>query len=228
MDTTPSQLVTLRYSSLNRTGLLNISEKFLPKYPSILQGIRLRIIFNKKVLLSYFLGRQSKSPGLSTLFSPMPSNKEKPRYSHFQLYILSTGISLFHCELPSFSSTEEADQKSITHNSPKTTSHVTPSSFQLKPGKALPFLLWASSEPVQEISALPALTPAGHPPAYSLLLLIQPLHNIFFINSTVLAKSHFSWLHSACLTTPCGFHVVLHFSDQIFMQLSCAKQYWKF
>lgn len=41
VDTTTPQFVTLGYSSLNMTGLLNISEKFLLKYCTTLQGIKL-------------------------------------------------------------------------------------------------------------------------------------------------------------------------------------------
>lgn len=140
------QLVTLRYSSWNRTGLLNILEKFLPKYHSTLQGIKLQTVFNKKVLLSYFLGRQSKSPGLSTFFPQGQAIKKN------QVILISSYTSHL-LESPCFVggfywSSRRRPKKHHSHKSPKAPSHVTPCTLQHKPDKALPFLLWACPEPL--------------------------------------------------------------------------------
>lgn len=133
MDTTTPQPVT--HSSLNRTGLPNILEKFLPKHHTSLQGMKLQIVFNKQVLLPYFLDRHK------CLFSPRPSNKEKRRDSHFQSHISSTGNPCFIVGCP-LSPVQKKQKKSITlTNRPKTTSDVTPTTLQHKSDKTLPFLL---------------------------------------------------------------------------------------
>lgn len=227
------QLVTLRYSSWNRTGWLNILEKFLPKYHSTLQGIKLQTVFNKKVLLSYFLGRQSKSPGLSTFFPQGQAIKKN------QVILISSYTSHL-LESPWFVGgfywCSRSRPKSITLTGVQKLllmshlAHCNTNQTRHCPSSCEPVLSHCPEQEirVEELSACPALTPVWHPPASSLLLVIQPPHNIFLMNSSVPAKSHLSWLHSVCLACPFGFQVVFHFSAQIFMQLSCAKQYLRF
>lgn len=102
MDTITSQPVTLRHSSLNRTGLPNILEKFLPKHHTSLQGMKLQIVFNKQVLLSYFLDRQSESPGLSAFFPQglaIKKNEGILIFSHTSRLLetpASLWVALFH------------------------------------------------------------------------------------------------------------------------------------
>lgn len=104
------------------------------------------------MLLSYFMDRQSESPSLSTFF-PRPSNKEKLKYSYFQLYISSTGNTLLHFGLHTLSGTEEA-YKNHSHDSPKTT-YVT--HFNLYQSRHCPpsteSVLSQHPNTVQEISA---------------------------------------------------------------------------
>lgn len=141
MDTITSQPVTLRHSSLNRTGLPNILEKFLPKHHTSSQGMKLQIVFDKQVLLSYFLDRQSESPGLSAFFPQGLAIKKNDGiliFSHTSR-LLETPASLW---VALFHRYTRSRKKSITlTNRPKTTSDVTPTTLQHKSDKTLPFLL---------------------------------------------------------------------------------------